>query len=107
MQNIKETGLPFLVTLNPPQTPEHTLLKWSTGHPIPSVTASKASSELNLIQGKRKIWFCGAYQGMLNKSHWYFENCNREYELNYPVLHFVSGYGFHEDGLKVLMHMIR
>ncbi|KZV16995.1 hypothetical protein F511_30518 [Dorcoceras hygrometricum] len=72
LQNIEETGLPFLVTLNPPQTPEHTLLKWSTGHPIPSVAASTASSELNLIQGKRKIWFCGAYQG----------------------------YGFHEDGLK-------
>ncbi|XP_073121530.1 uncharacterized protein [Henckelia pumila] len=72
LQNIKQTGLPYLVTLNPPQTPEHTLLKWSTGHPIPSVAASKASSELNIIQGKRKIWFCGAYQG----------------------------YGFHEDGLK-------
>ncbi|KAK4421805.1 Sphingolipid C9-methyltransferase 1 [Sesamum alatum] len=72
LQNISETGLPFLVTLNPPSTPEHTLLKWSTGHPIPSVAATKASSELNLIQGKRKIWFCGAYQG----------------------------YGFHEDGLK-------
>ncbi|XP_075511642.1 uncharacterized protein LOC142547307 isoform X1 [Primulina tabacum] len=72
LQNIKEAGLPFLVTLNPPQMPEHTLLKWSTGHPIPSVAASKASSELNLIQGKRKIWFCGAYQG----------------------------YGFHEDGVK-------
>ncbi|KAK6145920.1 hypothetical protein DH2020_019789 [Rehmannia glutinosa] len=72
LQNISETGLPFLVTLNPPSTPEHTLLRWSTGHPIPSVAATKASSQLNLIQGKRKIWFCGAYQG----------------------------YGFHEDGLK-------
>ncbi|WOL04965.1 hypothetical protein Cni_G13688 [Canna indica] len=34
--------------------------------------ASKASAELNKIQGKRAIWFSGAYQG----------------------------YGFHEDGLK-------
>ncbi|KAL3828276.1 hypothetical protein ACJIZ3_017078 [Penstemon smallii] len=75
LQNINETGLPFLLTLNPPQTPENTLLKWSTGHPIPSVAASKASSELNLIQGKRRIWFSGAYQG----------------------------YGFHEDGLKAGM----
>ncbi|KAL0368483.1 UNVERIFIED_CONTAM: Sphingolipid C9-methyltransferase 1 [Sesamum calycinum] len=72
LQNISETGLPFLVTLNPPSTPEHTLLKWSTGHPIPSVAATKAASELNLIQGKRRIWFCGAYQAM----------------------------AFHEDGLK-------
>ncbi|KAG6393072.1 hypothetical protein SASPL_147302 [Salvia splendens] len=72
LQNIEEKGLPYLVTLNPPSTPQHTLLKWSTGHPIPSVAASKASSQLDLIQGKRRIWFCGAYQG----------------------------YGFHEDGLK-------
>ncbi|KAL6503522.1 hypothetical protein OROGR_025445 [Orobanche gracilis] len=75
LQNISKTGLPFLVTLNPPSTPQHTLLKWSTGHPIPSVAATKASTELNLIQGKRRIWFCGAYQG----------------------------YGFHEDGLKAGM----
>ncbi|XP_015892600.3 uncharacterized protein LOC107426818 [Ziziphus jujuba] len=53
--------------------PKQTLLKWSTGHPVPSVAASKASLELHHIQGKRGIWFCGAYQG----------------------------YGFHEDGLKV------
>ncbi|XP_057957913.1 uncharacterized protein LOC131150880 isoform X2 [Malania oleifera] len=75
LQNIPETSLPFLVTLNPSYTPEHTLLKWSTGHPIPSVAASKASLELDHIQGKRGIWFCGAYQG----------------------------YGFHEDGLKAGM----
>ncbi|KAL3634450.1 hypothetical protein CASFOL_021504 [Castilleja foliolosa] len=75
LQNINETGLPFLVTINPPTKPDHTLLKWSTSHPIPSVAATKALAELNLIQGKRKIWFCGAYQG----------------------------YGFHEDGLKAGM----
>ncbi|KAK6161285.1 hypothetical protein DH2020_004666 [Rehmannia glutinosa] len=57
------TGLPFLLTLNPPRTPENTLYKWSTSHPIPSVAASKATSELKLIQGKRRLWFCGAYQG--------------------------------------------
>ncbi|KAL3648751.1 hypothetical protein CASFOL_005154 [Castilleja foliolosa] len=72
VQNIDEKGLPFFSTLNPPYEPKHTLLKWSTSHPVPSVAASKASSELKLIQGKRRIWFCGAYQG----------------------------YGFHEDGLK-------
>ncbi|KAF6145532.1 hypothetical protein GIB67_037565 [Kingdonia uniflora] len=72
LQNITETGLPFFVTLNPPSTPQNTLLKWSTSHPIPSVAATKASLEFDAIQGKRGIWFCGAYQG----------------------------YGFHEDGLK-------
>ncbi|KAK1592379.1 hypothetical protein Q3G72_023947 [Acer saccharum] len=72
LQNIGEKSLPFLVTLNPDHIPEHTLLKWSTGHLVPSVAASKASLELDQIQGKRGIWFCGAYQG----------------------------YGFHEDSLK-------
>nr|AXM43880.1 cyclopropane synthase isoform 2 [Litchi chinensis] len=72
LQDIGEKSSPFLVTLNPEHTPEQTLLKWSTGHPAPSVAASKASRELDLIQGKRGMWFCGAYQG----------------------------YGFHEDQLK-------
>jgi len=63
LQNIKETSQPFLVTLNPDHIPENTLLKWSTGHPVPSVAAFKASLELDHIQGKRKIWFSGAYQG--------------------------------------------
>ena len=63
LQNIDETGLPFLVTLNPDNAPDHTLLKWSTGHPVPSVAATKASLELDHIQGKRRIWFGGAYQG--------------------------------------------
>ncbi|KAJ0034271.1 hypothetical protein Pint_25136 [Pistacia integerrima] len=62
LQNLGETTLPFLVTLNPERKPEHTLLKWTTGHPVPSVAASKASLELKSIQGKRGIWFCGAYQ---------------------------------------------
>lgn len=75
LQNIAVTGEPFLVTLNPPHTPDHTLLKWTTSHPVPSVAASKATLELNDVQGKRGIWFCGAYQG----------------------------YGFHEDGLKAGM----
>ncbi|KAL5542334.1 hypothetical protein UlMin_010044 [Ulmus minor] len=75
LQNLGETNLPFLVTLNPEHTPNNTLLKWRTGHPVPSVAASKASLELPHIQGKRGIWFCGAYQG----------------------------YGFHEDGLKAGM----
>ncbi|KAL0376824.1 UNVERIFIED_CONTAM: Tuberculostearic acid methyltransferase UfaA1 [Sesamum calycinum] len=66
------SGLPFFLTLNPPRTPKSTLFKWSTSHPIPSVAASKASHELNIIQGNRRLWFCGAYQG----------------------------YGFPEDGVK-------
>ncbi|MED6131616.1 hypothetical protein PIB30_011214 [Stylosanthes scabra] len=63
LQNLRETGLPFLVTVNPDHTPQNTLLKWSTKHPFPSVAAFKASQEIENIQGKRRIWFCGAYQG--------------------------------------------
>ncbi|XP_047982787.1 uncharacterized protein LOC125223613 [Salvia hispanica] len=72
VQSITESGVPFFVTLNPPRTPKDTLCKWSSSHPIPSVAASRALSELNVIQGKRGLWFCGAYQG----------------------------YGFPEDGVK-------
>ncbi|KAK4405923.1 Protoporphyrinogen oxidase 2 [Sesamum angolense] len=70
--NINDTVLPFFFTLNPPHTPESTFFKWSTRHLIPSVAASKALRQLNLIQGKRRLWFYGAYQG----------------------------YGFPEDGIK-------
>ncbi|XP_068653702.1 uncharacterized protein [Aristolochia californica] len=72
LQNIDDTGLPFLATLNPLHQPQNILFKWSTSHPVPSIAASKALLELDGIQGTRGIWYCGAYQG----------------------------YGFHEDGLK-------
>ncbi|KAK6929722.1 hypothetical protein RJ641_003816, partial [Dillenia turbinata] len=72
LQNLGDTSLPFLMTLNPPHMPEHTLLKWSFGLSAPTVSTVKASSELHHIQGKRGIWYCGAYVGC----------------------------GFHEDGLK-------
>ncbi|XP_078427785.1 uncharacterized protein LOC144700210 isoform X2 [Wolffia australiana] len=71
LQNL-DTNQHFFVTLNPPYNPKKMLLKWTTSHPVPSVAAWKASLELKGIQGCRKIWFAGAYQG----------------------------YGFHEDGLK-------
>ncbi|XP_010529627.1 PREDICTED: uncharacterized protein LOC104806424 isoform X2 [Tarenaya hassleriana] len=72
IQNLGENSELFFVTLNPDHTPKKTLLKWTTSHPFPSVSAWTASQELYKIQGKRGLWFCGAYQG----------------------------YGFHEDGLK-------
>ncbi|KAF7004722.1 hypothetical protein CFC21_019919 [Triticum aestivum] len=67
-----ESARPFLVTLDAPCVPDHVLLKWSTSLPVPSVALAKAYLQLDKIQGKRGIWFCGAYQG----------------------------HGFHEDGLK-------
>uniref|UniRef100_A0A8R7RBC5 Amine oxidase domain-containing protein n=1 Tax=Triticum urartu TaxID=4572 RepID=A0A8R7RBC5_TRIUA len=67
-----ESARPFLVTLNPPCVPDHVLLKRNTRLPVPSVAVAKAYLQLDQIQGKRGIWFCGTYQG----------------------------HGFYEDGLK-------
>lgn len=65
LQNLGNTGLPFLVTLNPPHAPQNNITIWSTSHPIPTPAAAQASKEFDVIQGKRGIWFCGAYQGRM------------------------------------------
>ncbi|KAJ0254744.1 hypothetical protein HA466_0106080 [Hirschfeldia incana] len=65
IQNLGEERDPYFLTINPEHTPKETLFKWTTGHPLPSVSTWKASQELHKIQGKRGIWFCGAYQGNL------------------------------------------
>ncbi|ESQ47479.1 hypothetical protein EUTSA_v10020049mg [Eutrema salsugineum] len=75
IQNLGEEHDPFFLTFNPEVTPKKTLFKWTTAHPLPSVSAWKASQEMNKIQGKHGLWFCGAYQG----------------------------YGLHEDKLKAGM----
>ncbi|KAJ8434858.1 hypothetical protein Cgig2_022137 [Carnegiea gigantea] len=67
LQNISDSGVPFLVTVNPPHPPKNVLLKWSTGHLTPSVAAVKAACEFNMLQGKRRIWFSEAYHG--NRSY--------------------------------------
>eukprot|EP01018_Ginkgo_biloba_P030452 Gb_22961 [translate_table: standard] len=87
LQNLGDTGQPFLVTLNPPCPPQHTITVWSTSHPIPSPAAAQASKEVDDIQGKRGIWFCGAYQG-------------RVQFIMSSEGKFGPSYGFHEDGLK-------
>ena len=105
MQNLGEKSLPFLVTLNPDHTPKHTLLKWSTSHPIPSVAASKATVELPHIQGKRGIWFCGAYQGEVHLSELFHVCIKFGLALTQQSYSF-PGYGFHEDGLKVCRNSV-
>ncbi|KAJ1288403.1 hypothetical protein BS78_02G086900 [Paspalum vaginatum] len=62
LQNIGSSR-PLFVTHNPARVPNNILLKWHNKHPIPSLAAAKATLELNNIQGKRGIWFCGRYQG--------------------------------------------
>lgn len=65
---------PVVVTLNPlrePQ-PDKVLAEFEYAHPVLDAGAVAAQRMLPSIQGKRGLWFCGAW----------------------------TGYGFHEDGLK-------
>lgn len=65
---------PVIVTLNPIQEPaaDTVIASFDYAHPVFDATAVRAQSQLKNIQGKRNIWFAGAW----------------------------TGYGFHEDGLK-------
>lgn len=77
--------LPFrqnvFVTLNPPQppVPGKTLKRFDYAHPLLDGTAYRAQAKLAGIQGKDRMYFCGAW----------------------------AGYGFHEDGLKSGMQVAR
>ncbi|GJP59725.1 hypothetical protein CLOP_g15100 [Closterium sp. NIES-67] len=73
LQNLGDTGDPILVTLNPLSEIKGAVHhKWATSHPLPTTAATAAARLLPGIQGKRGLFFCGAY----------------------------LGYGFHEDGFK-------
>jgi predicted NAD/FAD-binding protein len=72
---------PVIVTLNPNQEP-HTDLVLRTfhyEHPVMNMEAEQAQRLLPGIQGRNRAWFCGAW----------------------------SGYGFHEDGLKSALRVVR
>ena len=47
-------------------------------HPYYNLETLKYQKDLNLIQGRRRTWYCGSY----------------------------FGYGFHEDGLKSALSLI-
>lgn len=65
---------PVVVTLNPPvePAPDKVIAEFDYDHPVFDLAAIEAQRELASIQGRRGLWFCGAW----------------------------TGYGFHEDGLK-------
>ena len=65
---------PVVVTLNPTQAPrpEHVLAEFDYAHPVFDLAAISAQLLLPTIQGRQRLWYCGAW----------------------------TGYGFHEDGLK-------
>ena len=73
LQKIKSNN-PILLSLNPKKLPDPNLIygQYSYSHPILDNNAIKIQNNLSAIQGKNKIWFCGAW----------------------------TGFGFHEDGIK-------
>ena len=73
LQKIKSNN-PILLSLNPKKLPDPNLIygQYSYSHPILDNNAIKIQNCLSAIQGKNKIWFCGAW----------------------------TGFGFHEDGIK-------
>ncbi len=59
------TGIPILVTLNPPVAPDPCLIhgRYTYEHPIFDQDAIDAQGCLDGIQGKGNVWFCGSYFG--------------------------------------------
>ena len=72
LQNL-DPEYPVIVTLNPGRRPREDLIldEHRFSHPVFDLQAVRAQDKMQDIQGKNKLWFCGAYQR----------------------------YGFHEDGL--------
>ncbi len=75
MNNLQplKTSQPLIATLNPGREPDPALVHndhWFE-HPLFNEAAIRAQAEIDIIQGKKQLWFCGAYQR----------------------------YGFHEDGI--------
>ena len=72
---------PVVVTLNPFEAPapSHVLGRWTYAHPLFDAAAIAAQQRLPAIQGRRATWFAGAW----------------------------TGYGFHEDGLRSALRVLR
>jgi predicted NAD/FAD-binding protein len=65
---------PVIVSLNPQRAPapDTVIAEFDYAHPVFDAAAIAAQRRLGMINGRRGVWFCGAW----------------------------NGYGFHEDGLK-------
>ena len=72
---------PVVVTLNPHRTPDprKVIQQFHYEHPVLDMQAAHAQKMLPRIQGQQQAWFCGAW----------------------------AGYGFHEDGLKSALRVVR
>ena len=71
---------PVVVSLNPPREPDpaSVIAEFDYDHPLFDLGAIAAQQRLAAVQGRRGLWFCGAW----------------------------SGYGFHEDGLKSALAVV-
>ena len=80
LQNLK-SEVNYFLTLNPIYKLEDAKIikRINFTHPYFNSETLKYQSELNSLQGKKRTWFCGAY----------------------------FGHGFHEDGLKSSINLIR
>ena len=80
LQNLK-TDKDYFLTLNPVEEIEKSKIikQEQFTHPYFNNENVKLQKDLNLLQGKKRTWFCGSY----------------------------FGYGFHEDGLKSSMELIK
>ena len=74
LQNLGSTPRPILVTLNPVRAPaaDTVVSRTVMSHPVPTAASYRAQRRLPEVQGKRGLWFAGAW----------------------------AGWGFHEDGYK-------
>ena len=80
LQNLK-TEINYFLTLNPVEkiAENKIIKKVNFTHPYFNSENVKLQKDLYLLQGKKRTWFCGSY----------------------------FGYGFHEDGLKSSMELIK
>jgi len=80
LQNI-ETKQDYYLTLNPIHEvkPEKIIKRVNFTHPYLNSKTSALQKDLYKLQGKKRTWFCGSY----------------------------FGYGFHEDGLKSSLEMLK
>ena len=80
LQNL-ETKEDYYLTLNPIHEvkPEKIIKKVNFTHPYLNSKTSVLQKDLYKLQGKKRTWFCGSY----------------------------FGYGFHEDGLKSSLEMLK
>eukprot|EP00290_Baffinella_frigidus_P006560 CAMPEP_0180119682 /NCGR_PEP_ID=MMETSP0986-20121125/2117_1 /TAXON_ID=697907 /ORGANISM="non described non described, Strain CCMP2293" /LENGTH=1139 /DNA_ID=CAMNT_0022058709 /DNA_START=62 /DNA_END=3481 /DNA_ORIENTATION=+ len=81
LQRLPEGAGVLFVTLNPPTPPakDKTVRHLKLAHPVFGAASAEAQRSLPSIQGKDRVWYCGAW----------------------------CGWGFHEDGIKAATEVVK